>query len=124
MSSLAWQRLDPLQCLDVLRGTHVTRAAFCAKDRPYVVPMGFAFTCEGEQPVIHLAFPAEGRKEQMLKENARVCLEFELPGCASVDVVLVEGRATLGLTPAKHGLLVRVAAEEMSGRRFFMAKGE
>lgn len=107
-----------MDCLAVLRAVSVTRAAFSDGGRPYVVPMAFQLDAEGMTPVICLCMPAEGRKEDCLRQCPQVCLEFEAPSCAWVDVVLLEGRAER--QEWGGGLVVRVRAERLSGRRFFL----
>lgn len=120
MPSLTFQPLNMMECLDVLRATAVTRAAFCDGEHPYVVPLAFQLDCEGMTPVIHLCMPDSGRKVDCLRRCDRVCLEFESPGCAWVDVVLLEGMAALDAWEKDAGIALHVRAEEMSGRRFFL----
>lgn len=123
MPKLVCQLLNMAECLDVLRQVAVTRAAFCDGERPYVVPMAFRLDAEGMTPVIRLCMPDSGRKVDCLCRVDRVCLEFERPGCAWVDVVLLEGRAEPDAWEQDEGLAVHVRAEEMSGRRFFLPEG-
>ena len=118
--SLIYQPLTQVQCLDVLRSAHVTRAAFTDGTRPYIVPMAFRLEAEGATPLISLCMPDTGRKVDCLSRCDRVCLEFEQPDCAFVDVVLLEGRACLDAWEKGQGLLLHVSGEEISGRRFFL----
>lgn len=120
MPKLIWQPLNMMECLDVLRQTSVTRCALCDTARPYVVPLAFELDCEGTAPVIRLCIPDQGRKVEYLCRCDRVCLEFELPGCAWVDVVLLEGTAALDAWEKGEGIALHVRAEELSGRRFFL----
>ena len=120
MPSLTYQPLTQVQCLDVLRSAHVTRAAFTDGTRPYIVPMAFQLAAEGLVPLIYLCMPDQGRKVEYLTRCDRLCLEFEQPACAWVDVVLVEGAAILDAWEKDEGLLLHVRGEEVSGRRFFL----
>lgn len=120
MPMLTYQELSPAACVEVLRGAHVTRAAFTDGESPYLVPMAFQLDAEGLTPVIRLCMPDTGRKVECLCRCDRVCLEFEQPGCAWVDVVLVEGAAALDAWEKGEGLALHVRAEKMSGRRFFL----
>lgn len=120
MSQLVYQPLTAVECLDVLRAAHVTRAAFCDGERPYVVPMAFRLECEGVTPLIYLCMPDTGRKVDSLCRCDRVCLEFEEPACAWVSVVLLEGQAFLDAWEKGKGLALHVRGEEVSGRRFFL----
>ena len=108
-----------MDCLEVLRSVSVTRAAFTDGAAPDVVPMAFRLDAEGLTPVICLCMPANGRKADCLRALPRLCLEFESPSCAWVDVVLLEGRAQLTDWAQGEGLIVRVRAESLTGRRFF-----
>jgi nitroimidazol reductase NimA-like FMN-containing flavoprotein (pyridoxamine 5'-phosphate oxidase superfamily) len=66
----------------VIRKAHVCRLALVDNDRPYVVPMNFGF--DGAFVYLHAA--KEGRKIDILRNNNRVCVEFEQ------DVALVPGK--------------------------------
>ena len=120
MSQLVYQPLSSAECLDVLRAAHVTRAAFCNGERPYIVPMAFQLAAEGATPLVYLSMPDAGRKVEYLCQRDRVCLEFEAPACAWVDVVLLEGQAFLDAWERGKGLALHVRGEEVSGRRFFL----
>lgn len=125
MPSLFFKPLSLPECLHVLRQTHVTRAAFTNGDRPYLIPMTFLMDAEGDTPVICLCMPPTGRKAAYVAACPRVCLEFEDPGCAWVDVVLVEGEARAAGLDENAGVYLRIAAQDISGRRFFLpADGE
>ena len=121
MSRLVWQPLNAVQCLDVLRTAHVTRAAFTDGELPYIVPMAFQLAAEGTVPLAYLCMPDTGRKVDCLCRCDRVCLEFEAPACAWVDVVLLEGPACLDAWEKEVGLALHVRGESLSGRRFFTA---
>ena len=120
MSQLVFQPLSPVECMDVLRAVHVTRAAFIDGEKPYIVPMAFQLACEGTTPLIYLCMPDSGRKVDCLCRCDRVCLEFENPGCSWVDVVLLEGQSFLDAWEKGTGLALHVRGEELSGRRFFL----
>ena len=120
MSQLVYQPLSAVECMDVLRGARVTRAALTDGERPYLVPMAFQLACEGATPLIYLCMPDTGRKIDCLCRCDRVCLEFEQPGCAWVDVVLLEGQAFLDAWEKGTGLALHVKGETVSGRRFFL----
>lgn len=120
MPSLTYQLLSPVECLDVLRAAHVTRAAFTNGEKPYLVPMAFRLEAEGVTPLICLCMPDGGRKVEYLCRCDRVCLEFEEPSCNFVDVVLLEGPVVPVAWEKGQGLLLHVKGEEISGRRFFL----
>lgn len=117
---VSYQEMTPMDCLEALRSTTVTRAAFTDGEAPYVVPMAFRLDAEGLTPIICLCMPAKGRKADCLRALPRLCLEFESPSCSWVDVVLLEGRADMENWAQGEGLIVRVRAEKLSGRRFFL----
>ena len=120
MSQLVYQLLTAADCLSVLRTSHVTRAAFTDGEKPYLVPMAFQLEADGAVPLICLCMPDTGRKVNCLCRCDRVCLEFESPGCAWVDVVLLEGPAILNAWEKGVGLSLQVRGEDISGRRFFL----
>lgn len=122
MPNLTYQELTSAECWEVLRGASVTRAAFCDGEKPYLVPMAFQLSFDGMTPLVHLCMPDHGRKLDCLMRCDRVCLEFERPSCAWVDVVLAQGAAALDAWEKGVGLALHVRADEISGRRFFLPK--
>ncbi|TVR66996.1 MAG: pyridoxamine 5'-phosphate oxidase family protein [Spirochaetaceae bacterium] len=59
----------------IIHATEVCRLGLCDHGRPYVVPLNFGY--DGEVVYFHCA--PEGRKLEILRENNRVCLEFDIP---------------------------------------------
>ena len=119
MADLHYQEMNLMQMLDVLRPGGVARLALSEDGQPYVIPMLFQLEVRHAQPILHLASPAAGRKVNILRQNDKVCLEVERPACAWYDVVLAEGRATLGAA-GEPGLEICVYPHTLSGRRFFL----
>ena len=90
---MCYQTLSFVECLEILRQAKAVRAAFFDGHAPYVVPMGFEWFVNGMQPVVCLMMPKEGRKAEALSVCTQVCLEFEAPDAAAIQVVLAEGKA-------------------------------
>ena len=65
----------------VIRESLVCRLALSKDDQPYVVPLSFGY----HDGVLYFHGAPEGQKVSMLKENDRVCFEFD------TDVAVVEG---------------------------------
>ena len=120
MPELKYMELNLMQILDVLRAARLTRLAVSDHDQPYVAPMHYQLEVTQGQMIIHLTVPEGGRKAETLRRNALVCLEFELPGCAWVDTVIMEGRAAVGLREAGRAVDILVPAAAMTGRRYFV----
>lgn len=121
MAELHYQELNLMQVLDVLREGGIARLALSQDGQPYAVPVAFQLEVRRTRPVLHLASPAAGRKVDILRKNARVCLEVERPAAAWFDVVLAEGRATLG-AEENGGMEIAIYPEGLSGRRFFLTR--
>lgn len=119
MAEVHYQELNLMQILDVLRAGGVARLGLSGDGQPYVIPMAFQLEVQQAQIILHLASPPSGRKITILRGNDRVCLEIERPGCAWYDVVLAEGRATLGAAP-EPGVEICLYPHALSGRRFFL----
>ena len=119
-----WRELNLLQMYDILRAADWCRLAVEEDGQPWCVPMHFQFEIARGMTFIHLTMPDHGRKLDAMTLNDRVCLEFELPGCAWLDVLVVTGRATVGLYVPGELIHLRVRVLEMSARRFFRAEGE
>ena len=119
-----WQELNLLQMYDILRGADRCRLAVEEDGQPWCVPMDFQFEITRGATFIHLTMPDHGRKLDAMAMNDRVCLEFEMPGCAWLDVLIVTGRATVGVYIPGELMHLRVRVKEMSARRFFSLNGE
>ena len=120
MPKRRWQELNLLQMYDILRSVDRCRLAVEEDGQPWCVPMSFQFEIARGVTFIHLAMPDHGRKLDALTLNDRVCLEFELPGCAWLDVLIITGRATVGVYVPGELMHLRVRVQEMSARRFFL----
>ena len=119
MSSMCYQTLSFVECLEILRQAKAVRAAFFDGHAPYVVPMGFEWFVNGLQPVVCLMMPKEGRKAEALSVCTQVCLEFEPPDPAAIQVVLAEGKA-VPLHEEDGAMVYAIPVETMSGRRYFL----
>ena len=120
MPMLRYQELNLLQMLDVLRSASLAHLALSDGAQPYVVPMAYQLEVRGSEALLHLVSPEDGRKIATLRRNDRVCLEIDLPACAWMDTVLVEGRATSGMAEPGRAVEVVVSVMHMSGRRYFV----
>ena len=65
---------------EVIRRSQVCRLGLSDGLYPYVIPMCFGY----EEGFLYLHSAAEGRKLEMIRQNDRVCFEFD------IDVELVE----------------------------------
>ena len=119
MPKWCWQELNLLQMYDILRETDMCRLAVEEDGQPWCVPMHFQFEIAKGVTYIHLTMPDHGRKLDAMAMNDRVCLEFERPGCAWLDVLIITGRATVGFYVPGELMHLRVRVQEMSARRFF-----
>jgi len=120
MALYSWQELNLLQIFDVLRQSPLCRLAVAGADgQPWCVPMRFQLEVRGNQTIIHLTTPDAGRKLEAVEANDRVCLEFELPGCAWLDTVVITGRAAMGIYLPGQAVEWRITAGEMTGRRYY-----
>ena len=120
MALYAWQTLNLLQIFDVLRQASLCRLAVAGADgQPWCVPVRFQLEVRGSQTIIHLTTPEQGRKLTAAEENDHVCLEFELPGCAWLDTVILTGRVSVGIRIPGQAVEWRITAQELTGRRYF-----
>ena len=67
---------DPGEIDAILQSAAVCRIAMCEGDRPYIVPVTFAV--RNSRLYFHCA--KSGKKIDMLKANASVCFEVDIPG--------------------------------------------
>ena len=74
--------VDEKAMVSIIEKAIVCRVAMCWKDEPYVIPMNFGY----RDNYIYLHSAREGRKLDILQNNNKVCIEFD------VDVELVQSQ--------------------------------
>ncbi len=74
--------IDEKVMISIIEKAIVCRVAMCWQDEPYVVPMNFGY----RDSCIYLHSAREGRKLDILRNNNKVCIEFD------VDVELVQSQ--------------------------------
>lgn len=63
--------------LAILDKCDVLRIGLCTNNRPYVVPMNFAYERDDEKVFIYLHCAHEGKKIDIIKANNYVCFEAD-----------------------------------------------
>ena len=76
---------DTAALFDIIRRCRVARLGLCREGVPYVVPMNFACEEADGRFVFYVHCASEGKKLDILRENASVCVELDC------DHALVEG---------------------------------
>ena len=71
------QITDPAQIRDILNKGKVLHLALCVNNEPYVVPMNYGYTMEGEKLVVYLHSAVRGRKLDMIAVNPNVFFEID-----------------------------------------------
>ena len=74
--------VDEKEMIYIIKKAIICRVAMCWQDEPYVIPMNFG--CLDNYIYLHSA--GEGRKLDILRNNDKVCIEFD------VDVELVKSQ--------------------------------
>jgi len=74
--------VDKKVMVSIIRKAIICRVAMCWQDEPYVIPMNFGY----RDNYIYLHSAGEGRKLDILRNNDKVCIEFD------VDVELVQSQ--------------------------------
>ena len=69
--------LNLVDILEILDRCEVIRLAVCADDKPYIIPMNFAFETVGSGTFIYVHCASEGRKLEMVRHNPNVCFEAD-----------------------------------------------
>ncbi|MGB2783022.1 MAG: pyridoxamine 5'-phosphate oxidase family protein [Atribacterota bacterium] len=72
--------VDEKVMISIIEKAIVCKVAMCWQDEPYVIPMNFGY----QDNYIYLHSAREGRKLDILQNNDKVCIEFD------VDVELVQ----------------------------------
>ena len=68
---------EPAAIFDILTRCRVARLGLCRGGVPYVVPMNFACEQRDGQFVFYVHCANEGKKLDILRENANVCVEAD-----------------------------------------------
>ena len=63
--------------LDECKTCHL---AMVDNGQPYVIPINYAYTMDGEMLILYFHSAKEGRKIRVLKENNAVCFEMSIEG--------------------------------------------
>ena len=71
------QITDPVQIGHILDTGKVLHLGLSVDDEPYVVPMNYGYTWEGDRLVLYLHSALRGKKLDMLRANPRVFFEID-----------------------------------------------
>ena len=71
------QVTDENQIREILDKGKVLRLGLAVDNEPYVVPMNYGYTYEGEKLVIYLHSAVRGKKLDMIRKNPRVFFEID-----------------------------------------------
>ena len=63
--------------LSILDKCDIMRLGLSADNKPYIVPMNFAYEVIGEKVYIYFHCASEGRKMEMIAQNNNVCFEAD-----------------------------------------------
>src|SRR4030042_5247322 len=74
--------VDEKVMVSIIEKAIICRVGMCWQDEPYVIPMNFGY----QDNYIYLHSAREGRKLEILRNNDKVCIEFD------VDVELVQSQ--------------------------------
>ena len=87
------QVTDEAQIRQILDKGQVLHLGLAVDNEPYVVPMNYGYTFEGEKLVIYLHSAVRGKKLDMIQANPRVFFEIDC------DIAPFEGRL-----PCQYGV--------------------
>ena len=74
--------VDEKVMISIIEKAIICRVAMCWQDEPYMIPMNFGY----QENYIYLHSAREGRKLDILRNNDKVCIEFD------ADVELVQSQ--------------------------------
>ena len=66
-----------LNILSILDKCDVIRLGLCVDNKPYIVPMNFAYEVVDDKVSLYLHSATEGRKMDMIAQNSKVCFEAD-----------------------------------------------
>ena len=68
---------DRAQIADIIKGCPVCRIALSDEPAPYLVPMNFGYTLDGDTLTLYLHCAQEGKKVDLLEQNPTVGFEMD-----------------------------------------------
>ena len=77
MTKRELQITDPRQIRDILDHAKVLRLGLAVDNEPYVVPMNYGYTMEGEKLTLYLHCAVQGKKLDMMRANPNVFFELD-----------------------------------------------
>ncbi len=98
------------EIIELLEGALIGRIAFARDGEPYCIPMPFLY----HRGALYFRLPPEGRKEQMLRANPRVCFEADrhAPDLSDYASVIAEGVMTPVTDLAEKAEVRRLTTEK------------
>ncbi len=88
--------VDEKMMISIIEKAIVCRVAMCWQGEPYVIPMNFGY----QDNYIYLHSARQGRKLDILRNNDKVCIEFD------VDVELVQSQEACKTSMKYKSLLI------------------
>jgi len=88
--------VDEKTMISIIEKAIVCRVAMCWQGEPYVIPMNFGY----QDNYIYLHSARQGRKLDILRNNDKVCIEFD------VDVELVQSQEACKTSMKYKSLLI------------------
>lgn len=68
---------DPLALREIIRSCPICRIAMNDGDRPYIVPLNFGYSFEGDQLTLYFHSAPQGKKIDLLRSNPNVSFEMD-----------------------------------------------
>ena len=77
MTKRELQITDPREIRHILDTAKVLHLGLAVDNMPYVVPMNYGYTMDGEKPVLYLHSAVRGKKLDMIRQNPNVSFSLE-----------------------------------------------
>ncbi|MDE5565081.1 MAG: pyridoxamine 5'-phosphate oxidase family protein [Oscillospiraceae bacterium] len=79
--------------LDIIQACDIIRIGLADTDLPYIVPMNFAYTVDGEQVTFYVHGAMAGRKYTLMQKNSKCSFEMDIP--LRMDCIAEKGDVTM-----------------------------
>lgn len=123
------QITDKEEMLEVIKACNVLHLAMVNGEEPYVIPMNYGYTWEGEELVFYFHSALEGMKFELLEKNNRLCfavdcdhrlVEGKVPCQYSYEFssVVGNGRGEIITDPQERIKAMQIIMEHVSGKEF------
>lgn len=113
---LNYEEMTRCQIVDMLSRGKTCVLSLCDCNQPYAVYMFYKLDCFCDNILIKMKSKSCGKKMEILRDNNKVCLNFQRQILGCVETVIIIGKAKIEEKCGCDNITIEVL--EMSGRKY------